>query len=213
MEGEKKYPRGLDNSGNIEGISNAFSTGRVHPPRTMLPGHPPASAGVCPHAQRRTPCWYARPGVPRRPAPPGATPQPRQRAAARRPGRLPADAEPAAAWREGKNNNSQPNVIRYLTEVEGHVPWTWWSHDEVGHTDEAKKEMHALFGKLNAFDTPKPERLLFRIIEIASNPGDLILDSFAGSGTTGAVTHKMGRKWIMVEFGEHGVRSSAKVTL
>ena len=70
------------------GISHAFSTGRVHPPRTMLPGHPPASAGVCPHAQRRTPCWYARPGVPRRPAPPGATPLPRQRAAAWREGSL-----------------------------------------------------------------------------------------------------------------------------
>ena len=82
--------------------TTAFCTGRVHPPRTMLPGHPPARAGVCPHAQRRTPCWYARPGVPRRPAPPGAAPQPRSRAAARRPGRLPADAAPAAAWREGR---------------------------------------------------------------------------------------------------------------
>lgn len=103
----------------------------------------------------------------------------------------------------GKDNNSQPNVIRYLSEVEGLVPWTWWSHDEVGHTDEAKKEMHAIFGREDAFDTPKPERLLKRIIEIATSPGDLVLDSFAGSGTTGAVAHKMGRRWIMVELGNH----------
>lgn len=103
----------------------------------------------------------------------------------------------------GKDGNSQPNVIRYLSEVEGVVPWTWWPHDEVGHTDEAKKEIHALFGKVDAFDTPKPERLMQRIIHVATNPGDLVLDSFAGSGTTGAVAHKMGRKWIMVELGEH----------
>ena len=103
----------------------------------------------------------------------------------------------------GKDNNSQPGVIRYLTEVDGHVPWTWWPHEEVGHTDEAKKEMQQLFGKENTFGTPKPERLMYRILEIATNPGDLVLDSFAGSGTTGAVAHKMGRRWIMVELGEH----------
>jgi adenine-specific DNA-methyltransferase len=103
----------------------------------------------------------------------------------------------------GKNGDAQPNVIRYLTEVEGYVPWTWWPHDEVGHTDESKKEIHALFGKTDAFDTPKPERLMKRVLEIATNPGDLVLDSFAGSGTTGAVAHKMGRRWIMVELGEH----------
>src|SRR5712692_1654059 len=103
----------------------------------------------------------------------------------------------------GKNNNSQPNEIRYLSEVEGMVPWTWWPHDEVGHTDEAKKEIHAIFGKVDVFDTPKPERLLRRILHIATKPGDLVLDSFAGSGTTGAVAHKIGRRWIMVELGEH----------
>lgn len=103
----------------------------------------------------------------------------------------------------GKDGNSQPNVIRYLSEVEGMVPWTWWPSDEVGHTDEAKKEIHGLFGKVDAFETPKPERLIQRILLISSNPGDLILDSFAGSGTTGAVAHKMGRRWIMVELGEH----------
>jgi adenine-specific DNA-methyltransferase len=103
----------------------------------------------------------------------------------------------------GKDGNSQPNVIRYLSEVEGMVPWTWWPHDEVGHNDEAKKEIHALFGKENAFDTPKPERLIQRILQIASNPGDWTLDSFVGSGTTAAVAHKMGRKWIACESGAH----------
>jgi adenine-specific DNA-methyltransferase len=73
----------------------------------------------------------------------------------------------------------------------------------VGHTDEAKKEIHALFGKVSAFDTPKPERLIQRILHIATNPGDLVLDSFLGSGTTAAVAHKMGRRWIGIELGEH----------
>lgn len=103
----------------------------------------------------------------------------------------------------GKSGDTQPQVIRYLTEVEGLVPWTWWAHEEVGHTDEAKKESHDLFGKENAFPTPKPERLIRRVLDIATNPGDLVLDSFAGSGTTGAVAHKMGRRWIMIEVGEH----------
>jgi len=103
----------------------------------------------------------------------------------------------------GQDGCGVPRVIRYLTEVQGVVASTWWTHEEVGHNDEAKKEIHELYGKQNAFDTPKPERLLKRILEIATNPGDIVLDSFAGSGTTGAVAHKMGRRWIMVELGEH----------
>jgi adenine-specific DNA-methyltransferase len=103
----------------------------------------------------------------------------------------------------GQDGYGVPRTIRYLTEVEGLVPSTWWPHDDVGHNDEGKKEIHELFGKASAFDTPKPERLLKRVLEIATNPGDLVLDSFAGSGTTGAVAHKMGRRWIMVELGEH----------
>ncbi|MFM2111582.1 MAG: hypothetical protein RLZZ271_242 [Pseudomonadota bacterium] len=103
----------------------------------------------------------------------------------------------------GSDGNGVPRLIRYLDEVDGLVPSTWWPHEEVGHNDEAKKEIHTLFGKIQSFDTPKPERLLNRIIHIATNPGDLVLDSFAGSGTTGAVAHKMGRRWIMVELGEH----------
>ncbi len=105
----------------------------------------------------------------------------------------------------GKDGNAQPSVIRFLSEVPGLVPWTWWSHDEVGHTDESKKEANLLFGGDVSFGTPKPERLMQRVIHIASNPDDLILDSFLGSGTTAAVAHKMGRRWIGIEAGEHAV--------
>jgi len=99
----------------------------------------------------------------------------------------------------GKKGNSAPNIIRYLDEVEGLVPWTWWPHEEVGHTDEAKKEMFAFSERDVAFETPKPERLVRRIIEIASKKDELVLDCFAGSGTTGAVAHKTGRRWVQVE--------------
>ncbi|MCO5108840.1 MAG: site-specific DNA-methyltransferase [Burkholderiaceae bacterium] len=103
----------------------------------------------------------------------------------------------------GKKGDASPGLIRYLSEVDGLVPWTWWPHEEVGHTDESKKEIHRIFGVAEAFDTPKPERLLQRIIHIGSAPGDLVLDSFLGSGTTAAVAHKMGRRWIGIETGEH----------
>lgn len=105
----------------------------------------------------------------------------------------------------GKDGNAQPSVIRFLSEVEGLIPWTWWPHEEVGHTDESKKECNVLFGADISFGTPKPERLISRIFHIASNPGDLVLDSFLGSGTTAAVAHKMGRRYIGVEMGEHAV--------
>lgn len=100
----------------------------------------------------------------------------------------------------GKDNNSQPGVIRYLDEDEGIVPWTWWPSDEVGHTDESKKEMLSLFPESEAFDTPKPERLMQRIIEIGSSPGEIVLDCFLGSGSTAAVAHKMQRRWVGVEW-------------
>lgn len=103
----------------------------------------------------------------------------------------------------GKDGKSQPTTIRYLSEVPGVAPWTWWPCEEVGHTDSAKKEILALFGKDNIFDTPKPETLIQRIVHIASNPGDIVLDSFLGSGTTAAVAHKMGRRYIGIEMGDH----------
>ncbi len=109
----------------------------------------------------------------------------------------------------GKDGSGQPNIIRYLSEVEGFVPWTWWPSDEVGHTDQAKKEMHELLGRESAFGTPKPEALIQRVIHIATNPGDLVLDSFLGSGTTAAVAHKMGRRYIGIEMGDHAVTHCA----
>jgi len=105
----------------------------------------------------------------------------------------------------GKNGDAQPNIIRYLSEVPGVAPWTWWPSDEVGHTDESKKEIHALFGKSNAFESPKPERLIERVIHISTQPNDLVLDCFLGSGTTAAVAHKMGRRYIGIEMGDHAV--------
>jgi adenine-specific DNA-methyltransferase len=103
----------------------------------------------------------------------------------------------------GKDGNNVPSLKRFLSEVkQGRVPQTYWPYEEVGHTQDAKKESVLLF-ESEPFATPKPERLMKRVIEIATNPGDLVLDSFAGSGTTGAVAHKMGRRWIMIELGEH----------
>ena len=92
---------------------------------------------------------------------------------------------------------------QYLDLSAGRVPSNYWPYEEVGHTGEATAELAALFGGRSPFATPKPERLVKRILEIATNPGDLVLDSFLGSGTTAAVAHKMGRRWIGVELGEH----------
>lgn len=103
----------------------------------------------------------------------------------------------------GKNGKARPRIKNYLSEAKGVKSWSWWTNKEVGHNQEAKKEIHALFGAENAFDTPKPERLIERILQIASNPGDLVLDSFLGSGTTAAVAMKMGRRFIGIEMGEH----------
>jgi adenine-specific DNA-methyltransferase len=103
----------------------------------------------------------------------------------------------------GKHGTARPRIKNFLLESDGPTAWSWWPNDEVGHNQEAKKESIALFGAHNAFATPKPERLLKRVLELATKPGDLVLDYFAGSGTTGAVAHKMGRGWIMIELGEH----------
>ena len=99
----------------------------------------------------------------------------------------------------GLDGNAQPGVIKYLDETEGLVPWTWWPHEEVGHTDEAKKEILGLFPDTEPFDTPKPERLMNRIIHMATKPGEIVLDFFGGSGSTAAVATKMNRRWVLIE--------------
>ena len=87
----------------------------------------------------------------------------------------------------------------YLSEVAGRVPVNLLMHQEVGHNDSAKKEIAVLFPNLKPFSTPKPERLLERILEIGTKPGDLVLDIFGGSATTAAVAQKMGRRWVTCE--------------
>lgn len=102
------------------------------------------------------------------------------------------------------SKNGKGGIARktYLSAVGGVPPTNLFSYTEVGHTDEAKKEILKLFGN-SPFATPKPERLIERVIYIATNPGDLVLDSFLGSGTTAAVAHKMGRRYIGIEMGDH----------
>ncbi len=102
----------------------------------------------------------------------------------------------------GADGNARPRLKRYLSESGGVSAWTWWMNQEVGHYQESKKEIINIFGE-SIFDTPKPERLIKRILELGSNPGDLVMDSFLGSGTTAAVAHKMGRQYIGIELGEH----------
>ncbi|WP_208786621.1 site-specific DNA-methyltransferase [[Micrococcus luteus] ATCC 49442] len=89
--------------------------------------------------------------------------------------------------------------------TQGLTPSTWWSNSAVGHNREAKAELKALFSEEIPFATPKPERLLERIIRIATNPEDIVLDVFAGSGTTAAVAQKMGRRWVTCELIEDTV--------
>ena len=94
-----------------------------------------------------------------------------------------------------------PRLKRFLSEVkQGMTPVTIWLHTEVGHNQEARQEVKK-FNSDDIFETPKPERLLERVLMLATDPGDLVLDSFLGSGTTAAVAHKMGRRYIGIELG------------
>ena len=111
------------------------------------------------------------------------------------------DADGRVWW--GPTGEARPSIKRYLSEVGNLVPRTFWSKDDVGSNRTSKNEMRALFPDDASFTTPKPERLLQRVLNIATDEGDLILDSFLGSGTTAAVAHKMGRRWIGIEMGEH----------
>lgn len=103
----------------------------------------------------------------------------------------------------GATGSSAPRLKMYLSEAaEGIIPTTLWADGEdFGHNQDGIRELRSL--DIGDFPTPKPEKLVSQVIALASDPGDFVLDSFAGSGTTGAVAHKMGRRWIMVELGEH----------
>lgn len=103
----------------------------------------------------------------------------------------------------GVDGDGRPAIKRFISEVSSTIPATTiWLHEEVGHNDESKKESKVLFGD-QLFGTPKPERLLERVISLATNPNDIVLDSFLGSGTTTAVAHKMKRKYIGIEVEKH----------
>ncbi|OZI71372.1 site-specific DNA-methyltransferase [Bordetella genomosp. 12] len=104
----------------------------------------------------------------------------------------------------GAHGNNVPRLKRFLSEVAEAVPaTTWWDYSDAGHNDEARREAKILQDDDDLFGTPKPERLLQKILTLSSQPTDLVLDSFLGSGTTAAVAHKMGRRYIGIEMGEH----------
>lgn len=103
----------------------------------------------------------------------------------------------------GKEGNNVPAIKRFLSDVkQGITSMTIWKYTEVGHNQDAKKEVK-VFNSDSVFATPKPERLIERVLTLGSNPGDLVLDSFLGSGTTAAVAQKMGRRYIGIELGNH----------
>ena len=106
-------------------------------------------------------------------------------------------------WWGKDGEKDKPRLKVYLKDVgEGVVPDTLWLRTDAGDNQDAKREARAL-NSSDTFATPKPEKLIQQILQVATMPGDLVLDSFGGSGTTGAVAHKMGRRWIMVELGKH----------
>ena len=100
----------------------------------------------------------------------------------------------------GEKGNNVPSTKRFLSEVnDGVVAQTLWTYQEVGHNQDAKKEIKNLFEGQAVFGTPKPEKLIQRIIQLGSDEGDLVLDFFMGSATTQAVAHKMNRQYIGIE--------------
>ena len=109
-------------------------------------------------------------------------------------------------WWGKTGNNKVPAFKRHLITVadDGVVPQTIWLWGDVGHTQDGRKEQIQLIGN-DPFGTSKPEKLMEQVLRIASNPGDLVLDSFLGSGTTAAVAQKMNRRYIGIEMGEHAV--------
>ena len=120
----------------------------------------------------------------------------------------PATMQEKLATGEIRFNENMTGIKRrtYLYEMKGLPPSTLWTDLlKTGHNRQAKSEQKNLDIGTDLFSTPKPERLLAEVLNIATNPGDLVLDSFLGSGTTAAVAHKMGRRWIGIEMGEHAL--------
>ncbi len=111
------------------------------------------------------------------------------------------DREGRIWW--GPTGDARPSIKRYLSEVADLVPRTLWRKDDVGSNRTSKNEMRALFPDEASFVTPKPEALIRRVLQMATLEGDLIMDSYLGSGTTAAVAHKMSRRYIGIEMGEH----------
>lgn len=104
----------------------------------------------------------------------------------------------------GRDGNGVPRIKCFLSEAKrGVTPHTLWLADEVGTNDLAKKHLLSLLPGKQVFDTPKPEGLIRRVLEIATSPGDIVLDAYLGSGTTAAVAQKMGRRYIGIEMGDH----------
>jgi adenine-specific DNA-methyltransferase len=98
-----------------------------------------------------------------------------------------------------KNGSGSPRIKLFAHQLRGLVPFTVWGSADVGTNDDAKRHLMQLFPSVPVFDTPKPEELLERILHIGTNPGELVVDLFAGSGTTAAAAHKMRRRWVIVE--------------
>jgi adenine-specific DNA-methyltransferase len=104
----------------------------------------------------------------------------------------------------------------YLEQMEGRVVTNLWRHEEVGHTDEAKKELKDIFGGTIPFDTPKPVRLIERILQIATRPDSIVLDSFAGSGTTAHAVMKLNakdggrRRFLLIEMMDYAEATTAE---
>lgn len=113
----------------------------------------------------------------------------------------------------GVTGRTFPFRKRFKTELGDLVPTTIWKHEDVGNNREAKGEIVALLGRGAIFATPKPERLMEQILHIASDPGDIVLDCFAGSGTTAAVAHKMGRRYVTVELSENNLNTFVRPRL
>jgi adenine-specific DNA-methyltransferase len=111
----------------------------------------------------------------------------------------------------GRHGDGVPRLKRYLSDAQpGLAPETLWTAEAVGTTLAAKRHLLRMFPSEVLFDTPKPEELIMRVLQIATNPGDLVLDAYLGSGTTAAVAHKKNRRYIGIEVGEHAITHCAQ---